>query len=224
MQLSGGQQQRVALARMLVLDPEVLLLDEPLSNLDAKLRLEMRAELKRIHGELKNTIVFVTHDQLEGMTLSTQIAVMKEALLQQFAPPMEVYKKPRNLFVAEFVGSPPINKLAVDDESCGQAAAKLLALFPGVADRVRTIGVRPEAFLLGSRPSKAGSREFRSLGRVEAVLPTGSEWIIGFRLCGAPFFALSTEDFTANPGDDIEVSIDSGRLLLFDAKGDLIEA
>ncbi|HRZ66036.1 MAG TPA: ABC transporter ATP-binding protein [Spirochaetia bacterium] len=222
MQLSGGQQQRVALARMLVLDPEVLLLDEPLSNLDAKLRLEMRAELKRIHAELKNTIVFVTHDQLEGMTLSTEIAVMNRAVLQQFDKPMEVYRRPRNLFVAEFVGSPPINRIAVGEASCAEACGRLLELFPGLEGRARTIGVRPESISLS--PRGGAGRAFRGRARVEAVLPTGSEWILSLELCGTPFFAISTEEFAGAPGDEIEVEIEAARLLLFDAEGERIEA
>ena len=108
-QLSGGQQQRVALARMLAVNPEVLLLDEPLSNLDAALRLEMRAELKRLHAEFKTTIVFVTHDQWEAMTLATTIAVMSEGRLQQVGTPNDIYDRPANRFVAQFVGNPPIN-------------------------------------------------------------------------------------------------------------------
>ncbi len=113
-QLSGGQQQRVALARMLAVNPGVLLLDEPLSNLDARLRLEMRAELKRIHKEFKTTIVFVTHDQWEAMTLATTIAVMNNGTLQQMGTPNEIYDRPANRFVAEFVGSPPINIIELE--------------------------------------------------------------------------------------------------------------
>ncbi len=225
MQLSGGQQQRVALARMLVLNPEVLLLDEPLSNLDAKLRLEMRTELKRIHAELRNTVVFVTHDQLEGMTLSTEIAVMNRAVLQQFDKPMEVYRRPRNLFVAEFVGSPPVNRLAVGNAACSEACDAFLRLFPSLESRVRTIGVRPEAISLSSGPASDGgsSREFRSPGRIVAVLPTGSEWIVSLEVCGSPFFALSTEEFHGGPGDMVHVEVDSSRVLLFDESGARID-
>jgi multiple sugar transport system ATP-binding protein len=110
-ELSGGQRQRVALGRALVLDPEVLLLDEPLSNLDAKLRVKMRTELKRIHKKLKSTIVYVTHDQAEAMTLSDRIAIMKQGDLMQIGTPTEIYSKPANKFVAGFIGSPPMNFL-----------------------------------------------------------------------------------------------------------------
>ena len=221
MQLSGGQQQRVALARMLVLDPEVLLLDEPLSNLDAKLRLEMRTELKRIHAELKNTIVFVTHDQLEGMTLSNRIAVMNQALLQQFDEPMNVYRSPRNLFVAEFVGSPPINELKKGESKCAEACERFLALFPELESRVATVGIRPEAVSLSPRFSEGGPA-FRGAAKVVAILPTGSEWIVSLEVCGAPFFAISTEEFSGSPGDDIQIEVEASRVLLFDQEGTLI--
>ena len=114
-ELSGGQQQRVALARMLAVNPNLLLLDEPLSNLDSNLRLEMRAELKRLHQTLGCTIVFVTHDQMEAMTLATSIAVMNKGIIEQLAKPMEIYKNPKSLFVAKFVGSPPMNVIQVEN-------------------------------------------------------------------------------------------------------------
>lgn len=117
-QLSGGQQQRVALARMLVVNPDVLLLDEPLSNLDSRLRLEMRAELKRIHKVFGTTIIFVTHDQWEAMTLATSIVVMKEGTLQQLGTPEDIYERPANRFVAEFVGNPPINLVDLSQRFC----------------------------------------------------------------------------------------------------------
>ena len=122
-QLSGGQQQRVALARMLAVQPEILLMDEPLSNLDARLRLEMRTELKRIHNTFKTTIVFVTHDQWEAMALATKIAVMKDGELQQVGTPNDIYDRPANRFVAEFVGTPPINIIELDEASlCSELA------------------------------------------------------------------------------------------------------
>src|ERR1700712_1397871 len=114
-ELSGGQQQRVALARMLAVNPGGMLLEEPLSNLDARLRLEMRAELKRIHHDFGSTIVFVTHDQWEAMTLATRIAVMFEGRLQQIGTPTDIYDRPRNRFVAEFLGNPPINVVEIVD-------------------------------------------------------------------------------------------------------------
>ncbi len=108
-QLSGGQRQRVAMGRALVRDPQVFLFDEPLSNLDAKLRVDMRTEIKRLHQRMKTTIVYVTHDQIEAMTLATKIAVLKDGILQQFGTPAEIYNNPANMFVADFMGSPAMN-------------------------------------------------------------------------------------------------------------------
>ncbi|MFZ0097199.1 MAG: ABC transporter ATP-binding protein, partial [Gemmobacter sp.] len=145
-QLSGGQQQRVALARMLAVNPGVLLLDEPLSNLDARLRLEMRAELKRIHAEFRTTIVFVTHDQWEAMTLATRIAVMNEGTLQQIGTPNDIYDRPANRFVAEFVGSPPINILDLgSDHPLDIAARDWLRARLGERADLGSAGLRPEA-------------------------------------------------------------------------------
>src|SRR5690606_11147692 len=110
-QLSGGQRQRVAIGRALVKNVDVFLLDEPLSNLDAKLRTEMRLEIKRLHGELRKTIVYVTHDQIEAMTMATRVAVMNGGVIQQIGTPDEIYERPQNLFVAKFIGSPAMNIL-----------------------------------------------------------------------------------------------------------------
>ena len=130
--LSGGQQQRVAIARALVYDPDVLLLDEPLANLDAKLRLEMRSELKRLHVDTDSTFVYVTHDQMEAMALATKICLMNKGLLQQYAPPLEVYNKPSNLFAADFVGNPSINFIEASgrQEADGSIALSILDGIP----------------------------------------------------------------------------------------------
>lgn len=167
-QLSGGQQQRVALARTLALAPQVLLLDEPLSNLDASLRLAMRAELARLHREFGTTIVFVTHDQWEAMTLATDIAVLAKGEVQQTGTASAIYDRPANRFVAEFIGSPPINIFPP-----GRAAA--LALIPaGMTDRAGiTVGLRPEAVRISSS-SVPGALA----ATVTAILPTGGSWIV----------------------------------------------
>ena len=158
-QLSGGQQQRVALARMLAVNPKVLLLDEPLSNLDAALRLEMRAELKRLHSEFKTTIVFVTHDQWEAMTLATTIAVMSEGRLQQVGKPEEIYDRPANRFVAQFVGNPPINVLEIASKPTSDLAARLKAYFAErhSPDRRYRLGRHPSGITGPRRPRGAGA-------------------------------------------------------------------
>src|SRR5688572_23606547 len=126
-QLSGGQRQRVAMGRALVRDPQVFLFDEPLSNLDAKLRIDMRTEIKRLHQRMKTTIVYVTHDQIEAMTLATKIAVLKDGILQQFGTPAEIYNNPANMFVADFMGSPAMNLLTATVEGGGSDLAVSLA-------------------------------------------------------------------------------------------------
>ena len=132
-QLSGGQRQRVAMGRALVREPKLFLFDEPLSNLDAKLRIEMRAEIKRLHQSLGTTIVYVTHDQIEAMTLATRIAVLKDGVLQQFGTPAQIYGDPANLFVADFMGSPPMNRFPVS----------VLARDAGPSLRIERAGAEP---------------------------------------------------------------------------------
>ncbi|NJP98690.1 ABC transporter ATP-binding protein [Nonomuraea sp. FMUSA5-5] len=218
-QLSGGQQQRVALARMLAVDPEVLLLDEPLSNLDARLRLEMRAELKRIHEESGATIVFVTHDQLEALTMATHVAVMNQGELQQLAPPMEMYARPANRFVAEFVGSPAMAIVEATVEATvdagpapGGLAASLLAHVQG-HDRAAAFGIRPEALHLGTPPPGAWSGP----ATVEAVLPAGASWTVRLRVLDTELFAVTHTPVEAAPGDTVTCWTD--QLHLFDAAG-----
>ena len=176
-ELSGGQQQRVALARVLASKPEILLLDEPLSNLDAKLRMDMRAELKRLHHETGATVIYVTHDQLEALTMSTMVAVMNEGIVRQYAPPLDIYFNPADTFVADFVGNPKINlipaKLQAQD---GQTHIDMGFLrlrvqdnpYPGVENIV--VGIRPEHIKL-SRVSQASPSTFQ----VFSILPAGAE-------------------------------------------------
>ena len=173
-ELSGGQQQRVAIARALVKMPRVLLLDEPLSNLDARLRLQTREEIRRIQKETGITTVFVTHDQEEAMSISDRIVVMREGVLQQIGKPQEVYEDPVNLFVAKFLGTPPIN---VFD---GRVAGERLFLgddtileVPGVSDQAVTVGIRPEGFLLDDNgPLHCALRNVEVMGRDVSVVST----------------------------------------------------
>ena len=136
-QLSGGQRQRVAMGRALVRDPQVFLFDEPLSNLDAKLRVDMRTEIKRLHQRMGTTIVYVTHDQIEAMTLATKIAVLKDGYLQQFGTPAEIYNSPVNMFVADFMGSPAMNLIPATIEAQGNDAGRQDRARRTRADRAR---------------------------------------------------------------------------------------
>lgn len=219
-ELSGGQQQRVALARMLAVNPDVLLLDEPLSNLDARLRLEMRRELKRIHAEFGTTIVFVTHDQWEAMTLATTIAVMSRGLLQQVGTPDDIYDRPANRFVAEFVGSPPINIIDLADHT--PMGARTLAYLrehrPGVVDAA-SVGIRPEALQIGGTPVE---RAFIGRPRVGGVLPTGGNWIIELDNGDKGMFAITTQAPKLGVGEEVMCWVAPQDVHVFAADGSRI--
>jgi ABC-type sugar transport system ATPase subunit len=198
-ELSGGQRQRVALARALVRRPQVFLMDEPLSNLDARLRLEMRAEIKRIHAEYRITTVYVTHDQEEAMVLSDRIAVMSKGKMQQCAPPAEVYRSPANRFVAEFIGTPPINIVPSE---------KLGALI-GEVHRV-DCGMRPEHLIAGGAGPSIRAR-------VSFVEMTGRESWIHADWEGEKLIAAGDVPV----GVEVDLAIDPARILRFDrATGD----
>jgi iron(III) transport system ATP-binding protein len=225
-QLSGGQQQRVSLARMLAVNPSVLLLDEPLSNLDATLRLEMRAELKKLHEETGHTIVFVTHDQLEAMTMATQVAVMKDGVLQQLAPPMDVYHRPANTFVAAFVGSPPMNLAPcdADDGSLGGLARRYLMLTQTRAlDAVSTVGVRPEAVRVVEPGHLGSEKEWVFEARVRAVLPTGAAWTVSVTVGSTDLYLVSTDEVAATTGDVLRCAVKRKAIHVFDAEGNRLE-
>lgn len=222
-QLSGGQQQRVSLARMLVINPEVLLLDEPLSNLDAQLRLEMRAELKRLHDETGHTIVFVTHDQLEAMTMATHVVVMNKGEVQQLAPPLEVYHRPANTFVAQFVGSPPMNLFDVgtadDGPFRGAVHDRIVAGRPELNGSLRTVGVRPESIRMSARSTAAGSPPDGVLefdATVTTVLPTGSSTTVSLDAADTELYLVSFRPVTNAPGETVRCSVDLSDLHLFD--------
>lgn len=218
-QLSGGQQQRVALARMLALKPSVILLDEPLSNLDAKLRLEMRAELKRIHAEAGSTIVFVTHDQWEAMTLATTIAVMSEGELQQVGTPDDIYERPANRFVAEFVGSLPINIIEKAEGQSGPLQDwldHLLAHFNVDAATVASAGIRPEAVRLGKISDEEAARHAAAQGTIIDIVPTGGSWIVELDVDGRRFFAIANENPRIGTGERSHFWVERQHLHLFD--------
>src|SRR6187402_681018 len=173
-QLSGGQRQRVAMGRAIVRDPQVFLFDEPLSNLDAKLRVQMRTEIKELHQRLKTTTVYVTHDQIEAMTMADKIVVMHDGLVEQIGAPLELYDKPKNVFVAGFIGSPAMNFLngtirangALAFEGPGGIRLPLSVVPQGSDGRSAVYGVRPEHFMLGDDGADA---------EVQVVEPTGAE-------------------------------------------------
>ena len=230
-QLSGGQQQRVSLARMLAVNPDVLLLDEPLSNLDAQLRLDMRAELKRIHDETGHTIVFVTHDQLEAMTMATHVVVMDKGVVQQMAPPMEVYSRPANTFVARFVGSPPMNLFEVGGKAGADAAAdtddaftaaarrRVLADRPELDGLLATVGVRPEHLRLLPRGAEPPAGSFTFEATVKAALPTGSSWTVLVTAGSTELYLVAYTDVTAEPGETVRCAVRVADLHLFDVPG-----
>ena len=187
-ELSGGQQQRVAIARTLAPAPKVLFMDEPLSNLDAKLRLEMRTELKRLHASTDSTFVYVTHDQLEAMTLATHVCLMNNGLLQQYAPPLSVYNDPANLFAAEFVGSPTMNFIPASAEKTGANTAKLTALghtflFEG-NEPLEGLQEGKDNAVLGVRPEFVHLEEGELSGLVYAALPAGMETTVQLKAEG----------------------------------------
>lgn len=209
-QLSGGQRQRVAMGRALVRDPKLFLFDEPLSNLDAKLRVEMRAEIKRIHQRTGASIVYVTHDQVEAMTLATRIVVLKDGYVQQIGTPAEIYHRPANTFVADFMGSPPMNlvqghladgKLQIGDFKC--------AFEHKMRDGDIMVGLRPEHF------SKDGA------GPKLDVIPTlventGADVFLSFEWNGATLTARLPGHIEASPGEATTMHLDLDRLCFFD--------
>jgi iron(III) transport system ATP-binding protein len=219
-QLSGGQQQRVALARMLVVQPEILLLDEPLSNLDARLRLEMRTELKRIHQQYGTTMLFVTHDQWEAMALATRIAVMKDGEIQQVGTPNDIYERPANRFVAEFVGTPPINIIDLDHASL--FAEVLLPYLRGMTDdlgQIASVGIRPERIGVSHGVSGSAPRPLQIRARVESVLPTGGSWILEVSVAGQRLLLNTQIPPQYREGESLVLSIEARDLHLFDHQG-----
>ena len=218
-QLSGGQQQRAAIARTLAPRPRVILMDEPLSNLDAKLRLEMRSELQRLHLATGSAFLYVTHDQLEAMTLSTRICLMDRGVLRQDAPPLTVYRRPADLFAADFVGAPPINLMEVTGAGTGD---EMNLTLPG--DRLARFSFRDRtgeavppdgALTLGARPEMIHLGETGLPGTIYSVLPAGMETTVRVQTEGA---LLTAVVFGAAPlaiGASARVSFAGEDLLLF---------
>jgi multiple sugar transport system ATP-binding protein len=207
-QLSGGQRQRVAIGRALVREASVFLFDEPLSNLDAKLRAELRRELKLLHLALGSTMIYVTHDQVEAMTLATRIVVMRDGKVQQVGTPADVYERPANLFVAGFLGAPAMNFVtgAIDGQGCFRAGALALPVAGDAQPAV--LGVRPEHIRI-----EAGGR---LAGTLELVEPMGNHQVVWIR-CGAHLLSSIVHDTRAlAPGQAVSFHIDATRARLFD--------
>jgi ABC-type sugar transport system ATPase subunit len=231
-QLSGGQRQRVAMGRALVREPKAFLLDEPLSNLDAKLRVQMRAELKRLHSRLGITTIYVTHDQTEAMTLGDRIAVMSNGRLQQLGGPQEVYDHPANLFVAGFIGSPPMNLVRGRAEGGRVVAGELAFERSRTPDGEVAVGIRPEALL----PAADGVPSFEFL--VDVVEPLGDEVVVHGTTTGSAVETGAEEDevrarvesarapITARfdpgvrlaPGERLRLGVPPERIHLFDLR------
>ena len=224
-QLSGGQRQRVALGRAIVRKPAVFLFDEPLSNLDAKLRVLMRAEIKKLQQRLKTTTVYVTHDQIEAMTMGQRIAVMKDGRIQQVGTPLEIYGRPENLFVANFIGTPPMNFLPATVTEGGKTLsgsgfsvpvpAGLHSLTAGTDGRKVVIGVRPENVLDPSAPARGETA--RLSGTVEVVEPLGDAVIVHGRVGNDVLVYRVEPHAMPQMGDRTDIVIELDKVHLFDA-------
>ncbi len=214
-QLSGGQRQRVAMGRAIVRDPQVFLFDEPLSNLDAKLRVAMRTEIKELHQRLKTTTVYVTHDQIEAMTMADKIVVMHDGLVEQIGAPLELYDHPNNLFVAGFIGSPAMNFVKGTIRANGVATFEgpggVKLPLPPAPDawngRPAIYGVRPEHFTLANDGAEA---------EVQVIEPTGSETQVVTKMGGQDVIAVFRERHQFQPGDKIRLKPDPRLVHLFD--------
>ena len=212
-QLSGGQRQRVAMGRAIVRDPQVFLFDEPLSNLDAKLRVAMRTEIKELHQRLKTTTVYVTHDQIEAMTMADKIVVMHDGIVEQMGAPLDLYDNPANMFVAGFIGSPAMNFLRgkIDGQSFvleGGARLPLGAAPAASSGQAAVYGIRPEHFLIDN---EAGAE-----AEVVVVEPTGSETQVFAKVGGEQVVAVFRERHQFNPGDKVRLKPDPSLVHLFD--------
>jgi multiple sugar transport system ATP-binding protein len=213
-ELSGGQRQRVAMGRAIVRDPAVFLFDEPLSNLDAKLRNQMRAEIKKLHRKVATTVVYVTHDQVEAMTLADRIVILRDGRIEQIGTPSEVYRKPANLFVAGFIGTPAMNTLParIEDGAIRLADGTRWDLEGGMEEgRAVTAGLRPEDIRIASAEA-AGRFE----GTVSLVEPLGAESLLTVAFAGQEIIVRTEGDVSPRIGDRLALQANLARLHLFD--------
>ena len=230
-QLSGGQRQRVALGRAIVRDPQVFLFDEPLSNLDAKLRVQMRTELKKLHERLEATVVYVTHDQVEAMTMGDRIVVMKDGIIQQIGTPLDLYSKPANLFVAGFIGSPAMNfvqcRITEKNSRIYIDAEDFEILLPDLkASKVRSInetefvcGIRPEDFREKDVEQEQSTDSVIIRANVNVIEPLGREISLELSTGTHTLTALLEADSEARPHEDIDLALNIEKIHLFRKKG-----
>ncbi len=228
--LSGGQRQRVAMGRALVRDPDVFLFDEPLSNLDAKLRVDMRTEIKKLHQNLGTTIVYVTHDQIEAMTLSTRIAVMNGGYVQQLGTPQEIYDSPANIFVATFMGSPAMNvipakvsvengtpmaRIALHDgsETSLPFSQSSMAAWDG---RDILLGIRPETITDEDAADRKSNNIAQLQNRIVVTEPAGSDTFVTMTLGGRDVIARMRSDADVRPGADFTFAVNMEKAVAFD--------
>ncbi|WXL27659.1 ABC transporter ATP-binding protein [Ectopseudomonas mendocina] len=223
-QLSGGQQQRVAMGRALARRPKIYLFDEPLSNLDAKLRVEMRTEIKLMHQRLKTTTVYVTHDQIEAMTLGDKVAVMKDGIIQQFGTPQQIYNDPANQFVASFIGSPPMNFIPLPVQQKDGLAVGILESEQGRCELVLgqwQAAMQGAGVLLGVRPEQIRTGIDAALPGLTAAVsvtePTGPDTLAFVTLNGAHVCCRLAPEQVPAPGEILNLQFDPSRLLLFNA-------
>jgi multiple sugar transport system ATP-binding protein len=223
-ELSGGQRQRVAMGRAIVRDPQVFLFDEPLSNLDAKLRVQMRTEIRALHQRLGATTIYVTHDQIEAMTMADRIVVMRDGRIEQVGTPLELYDRPANRFVAGFIGSPAMNFLPAWAEE-GQiliGGQEVAARAPLPADidpaRVASVGLRPEHLLL------RGHGRLEMKVSVEVVEPTGAETLVSARVDGTEILAALRDRVSPQIGKEITLAFEPCNLHVFDGDGTAIHS
>ncbi|WP_297340990.1 sn-glycerol-3-phosphate ABC transporter ATP-binding protein UgpC [Pseudophaeobacter sp.] len=223
-QLSGGQRQRVAMGRALVRDPKLFLFDEPLSNLDAKLRVSMRSEIKKLHQNLGATMIYVTHDQIEAMTLATKIVVMKGGVVQQIGTPAEIYNHPANLFVADFMGSPAMNLIPARTQRAGSGIQIEIARPEGAPMVLQSPHSQdlPEDVILGLRPEDIAEAGFRSGASVQAaqcridlVEPAGADTYVVSELGGKQVTARLHAETKAQPGTLLDLAFDLGKVSFF---------
>ncbi|MFW9988930.1 MAG: ABC transporter ATP-binding protein [Candidatus Odinarchaeota archaeon] len=221
-QLSGGQRQRVALARAMVRDPKIFLMDEPLSNLDAKLRVYARAELKKLHEDMGTTIVYVTHDQTEAMSMGDRIAILNDGVLEQVGTPEEIYENPKNLFVAGFIGNPPINiiegslvkregKVIVESDFFSYQLANGNEIIEKTKSLKIQLGIRPEDIVITKENKDNGIQ-----ADVEVIEPLGRENIFHLKVNGNPLIAVSIINRDLNIGEKVWISFDTNRIHIFD--------